>query len=104
MADRTVRAIFEARVSGAQKGMRDLATDVDKAGKEVDGLTRDLRTLDKQDTKPTIDVAIEAAEKDVQAFRDDLDRLQKLETSPQVDADVATAQRKLDDAESRLKA
>lgn len=104
MADRTVRAIFEARVSGAQKGMRDLATDVDKAGKEIDGLTRDLRTLDKQDTKPTIDVAIEAAEKDVQAFRDDLDRLQKLETSPQVDADVATAQRKLDDAESRLKA
>ena len=48
MADRTVRAIFEARVSGAQKGMRDLATDVDKAGKKVDDLTKDLKTLDGQ--------------------------------------------------------
>ena len=82
MADRTVRAIFEARVSGAQKGMRDLAQDVDKAGKKVDGLTRDLRTLDKQDAKPTIDVAIDAAKADVEKFRDRLTDLEAKPTTP----------------------
>ena len=82
MADRTVRAIFEARVSGAQKGMRDLATDVDKAGKKVDGLTKDLKTLDGQKAKPSIDVAIEAAEKDVKDLRAKLDDLSTQEASP----------------------
>ena len=102
MADRTVRAIFEARVSGAQKGMRDLATDVDKAGRKVDDLTRDLRTLDKQDAKPTIDVAIEAAKADVEKFRDRLTDLEAKPTTPKVDADITEARRRLDDAESRL--
>ena len=36
MADRTVRAIFEAKVSGARKGMTDLSQDVAKAGKSVE--------------------------------------------------------------------
>ena len=104
MADRTVRAIFEARVSGAQKGMRDLATDVDKAGRKVDDLTRDLQTLDKQDAKPEIDVAIEAAEKDVKNLRDRLEDLEAKPTTPKVDADITEARRRLDDAESRLSA
>ena len=104
MADRTVRAIFEARVSGAQKGMRDLATDVDKAGKKVDGLTKDLKTLDGQKAKPSIDVAIEAAEKDAQRLKDRLEVLKMLEVSPEVTADIAAAQKRLDSVESRLSA
>ena len=104
MADRTVRAIFEARVSGAQKGMRDLATDVDKAGRKVDDLTRDLRTLDKQDAKPAIDVAIEAAEKDVKRLSDKLEVLNLLEATPEVTADITAAQKRLDAAETRLRA
>lgn len=104
MADRTVRAIFEARVSGAQKGIRDLATDVDKAGSKVDGLTKDLRTLDKQDAKPTIDVAIDAAKADVEKFRDRLTDLEAKPTTPKVDADITEARRRLDDAEARLSA
>ena len=51
MADRTVRAIFEARVSGARKGMTDLAKDVTGAGKKVDSLTKDLKTLDAAKVK-----------------------------------------------------
>ena len=104
MADRTVRAIFEARVSGAQKGMRDLATDVDKAGKKVDDLTKDLKTLDGQKAKPSIDVAIEAAEKDVKDLRAKLDDLSTQEASPKVTADTEAAQKKLDAAENRLSA
>lgn len=104
MADRTVRAIFEARVSGAQKGMRDLATDVDKAGRKVDGLTKDLKTLDGQKVKPSIDVAIEAAEKDVKDLRAKLDDLSTQEASPKVTADTEAAQKKLDAAENRLSA
>lgn len=104
MADRTVRAIFEARVSGAQKGMRDLATDVDKAGKKVDGLTKDLKTLDGQKAKPKIDVAIEQAEKDAQRLKDRLEVLKMLEVSPEVTADITAAQKRLDSVESRLSA
>jgi len=102
VADRTVRAIFEARVSGAQKAMRDLAGDVDKAGRKVDDLDKDLKTLDKQNAKPTIDVAIEAAEKDVKNLHDRLEDLEAKPTTPKVDADITEARRRLDDAESRL--
>jgi predicted naringenin-chalcone synthase len=69
VADRTVRAIFEARVTGAQKGMRDLGKDVDKAGKQVDTLSKDLTALDKQKVAPSVDVQIDDAKNRLRSTR-----------------------------------
>ena len=71
MADRTVRAIFEARVSGAQKAMRDLATDVDKAGRKVDDLDKDLKGLDSNDPKVDIDADTSKAQQKIDALGDE---------------------------------
>ena len=77
MADRTVRAIFEAVVTGAQKGMRDLASDVDKTGKKVDGLTKDLKAVADIKAKPKIDLAIEDAQRRLTAVTKELGELRQ---------------------------
>ena len=96
MADRTVRAIFEARVSGAQKGMRDLSQDVDKTGKKVDGLTKDLKELDGLKAEPDIDVQIDDAQRRLSDVKLELADLQKMEATPEVTA-------KIEDAKARMK-
>lgn len=96
MADRTVRAIFEARVSGAQKGMRDLSQDVDKTGKKVDGLTKDLKELDGLKAAPDIDVQIEDAQRRLSEVKLEISDLEKMEATPEVTA-------KIEDAKARMK-
>lgn len=61
MADRKVRAIFEAKVDGAKKAITGFGKDVADAGKKVDGLVDDLKALDG--TKVDLDVEIDAAKK-----------------------------------------
>ena len=94
-AARTVRAVFEAKVSGAQKGMRDLSKDVSGAGKQVDTLAKDLKALDTQKVAPTIDVKIDEAKKRLSAIALELADLKKLDASPEVTA-------KIDDAKKRM--
>ena len=72
MADRTVRAIFEARVSGAKKDMQSFGKDVADTGKKVDGLTKDLKTLGAAKVKPKIDVEIDKAKKALADLTKDL--------------------------------
>ena len=103
MADRTIRAIFEARVSGAQKGMRDLSKDVEGTGKKVGGLAKDLKDLDKLKVKPVIDLAIDKAEKEIRDLKAEIDRLDTMEATPEVLLDYSKAQVQLAAAESALK-
>ena len=103
MADRTVRAIFEARVTGAQKGMRDLSTDVDKTGKKVGGLSKDLKDLDKVKVKPQIDLDIDKVEREIADLKAEIDRLDAMEATPEVLLDFSRAQVQLGAAESALK-
>ena len=102
MADRTVRAIFEARVSGAQKGLRDLAQDVDQAGKKVDGLQKDLKALDGQKTAPEIDLEIGAVEDEIRHLQARLDDLDGLTATPEVKAETEKAEADLETARKRL--
>jgi hypothetical protein len=103
VADRTVRAIFEARVTGAQKGMRDLSTDVDKTGKKVGGLSKDLKDLDKVKVKPQIDLDIDQVEREIADLKAEIDRLDAMEATPEVLLDFSRAQVQLGAAESALK-
>ena len=104
MADRTVRAIFEAKVDTAQRSIRGLATGVDDADKKITGLQRVLDKLGKSKVAPKVDVEIAAAEKDVRDLTARLEALQKLDATPEVRADVAKAQSDLAAAETSLKA
>ena len=103
MADRTVRAIFEAVVTGAQKGMRDLASDVDKTGKKVDGLTKDLKAVADIKAKPKIDLAIEDAQRRLTAVTKELGELRQLKATPEVELQIKDAQKRLRDVRTELK-
>ncbi len=103
MADRTVRAIFEAVVTGAQKGMRDLASDVDKTGKKVDGLTKDLKAVADIKAKPKIDLAIEDAQRRLTAVTKELGELRQLKATPEVELQIRDAQKRLRDVRTELK-
>lgn len=103
MADRTVRAIFEAVVTGAQKGMRDLASDVDKTGKKVDGLTKDLKAVADIKAKPKIDLAIEDAQRRLTAVTKELGDLRQLKATPEVELQIKDAQKRLRDVRTELK-
>ena len=96
MADRTVRAIFEARVSGAQKAMRDLATDVDKAGRKVDDLDKDLKSLDTVTAKPKVDADTKAALGDLGKVESDVKALDGTTADLKVDADTSAARDEID--------
>lgn len=103
MADRTVRAIFEARVSGARKGMTDFAKDVAGAGQKVDSLTKDLKTLDAAKVKPSIEVKIDEAKKRLSDLTRELGALKSLEASPEVDLKIADAKKKIADVRGEIK-
>ena len=103
MADRTIRAIFEARVTGAQKGMRDLSKDVEGTGKKVDGLSKDLKDLDKVKVKPEIDLEIDKVEREIADLKAEINRLDALEATPEVLIDFARAQAELGALESDLR-
>lgn len=103
MADRTVRAIFEARVSGAQKGMRDLARDVKAAGKTTDDITKDLKTLDGLKVSPDVDVQIGDAKQRLGDLRLQLADLKGMEASPEVDLKIEETERAIADVRAELK-
>ena len=102
MADRTVRAIFEARVTNAQQGMRTLSADVDKTGRKVDGLQKDLTALGKTKTTPKIDADIREAEKKKQSIERELEDLHGMEVTPEVTADIAEAEKRLAEVDAAL--
>jgi phage-related minor tail protein len=103
VADRTVRAIFEARVSGAQKGMRNLATDVEGAGKKVDSLTKDLKGLDKLKTAPEVQVKIDDATKRLGTLKSDLAALQREPASLKVDFQIEQAKAAIKDVRGEIR-
>ena len=103
MADRTVRAVFEARVAGAQKGLRDLAGDADKAGAKVDATAKSLKDLSSVTAKPKIDLAIEDAQRRLTAVTKELGELRQMKSSPEVDLQVREAQSRLRSIKSELK-
>jgi hypothetical protein len=84
-----VRAVFEASVSRAQKGLRDLAGDADKAGAKVDATAKSLKDLSSVTAKPKIDLAIEDAQRRLTAVTKELGELRQLKSSPEVDLQCA---------------
>ena len=103
MADRTVRAIFEAKVAAARKGMMDLSQDVAKAGKSVDVLTKDLKTLDAVKVKPDVDVKIDDAKKRLTDLKGTLADLKGMDASPEVDVKIADAQARIKEVRAEIK-
>ena len=103
MADRTVRAVFEARVSRAQKGLRDLAGDADKAGAKVDATAKSLKDLSSVTAKPKIDLAIEDAQRRLTAVTKELGDLRQMKSSPEVDLQVREAHSRLRSIKSELR-
>lgn len=104
MADQTVRTIYEAVVSRAQRNLSDLAKTADTAASKADRLSAGLEKAGKTDVKPKIDLAIEDAEKAVRRLRDDLKKLEALDPEVQVQADVDKAKADLGQAEATLDA
>jgi phage-related minor tail protein/phosphotransferase system HPr-like phosphotransfer protein len=103
VADRTVRAIFEARVDGAKKNIIGFGKDVDTTGKKVDGLTKDLETLDKVKVNPKIDLEIDEVQREVADLKAEIARLDALEATPEVLVDWSRAQVQLGAAEAALR-
>lgn len=103
MADRTVRAVFEARVSDAKKNIVGFGKDVAEAGQKVDGLTKDLKTLDSAKVKPEIDVKIEDAKKRLTDLTRDLAELKAMEPSPEVDVKIEAAKAAIKDVRAEIK-
>ena len=103
MADRTVRAIFDAKVDGASKGIARLGKDVADTGKRVDGLTKDLKTLDAQKVSPDIDVKIGDAKKRLSELTRELADLKSQDASPEVDAKIEKAKASIKDVRAEIK-
>ncbi len=103
MADRTVRAIFEAKVAGARKGLTDLSQDAAKAGKSVDVLTKDLKTLDAVKVKPDVDVKIDDAKKRLTDLKSTLADLKGMDASPEVNVKIADTQARIKEVRAEIK-
>lgn len=103
MADRVVRASFEARVENARKGMAALAGDTKAAGKSVDALTKDLKTLDAQKVAPDVDVQIGDAKKRLTDLTLQLGDLKKIDASPEVTAKIEAAKADIKTVRAELK-
>lgn len=103
MADRTVRAIFEARTQRAQKNVADFGKTTQETGKKVDGLTDDLKALDGQKVEPDIDVKIDEAKKRLTDLTADLADLKAMEASPEVDLQIEETQKQIKDVRSEIK-
>lgn len=104
MADRTVRAIFEAKVDRAQKSISGLASTVDQADKKLDALAKSMKGLDKITGKPKVEVAIEGAEKDLDRLTKHLEDLNSRDVTPEVAVEIGRTEMKIGQVEDRLDA
>lgn len=103
MADRTVRAIFEARVSGAKKDIQSFGKDIADTGKKVDGLTKDLKTLDGAKVKPKIDVEIDKAKKALTDLTRELADLKAQPTSIETEFKIEQTKAAIKDVRGLIK-
>lgn len=103
MADRTVRAIFEARTQRAQKNVADFGKTTADTGQKVNGLTKDLKALDGQKVEPDIDLQIDEAKKRLTDLTADLADLKAMEASPEVDLQIEETQKQIRDVRSEIK-
>ena len=103
MADRTVRAIFEVQVTQAERGMKALAGEVEKADKKVDALGKTLDGLGKKRTRVEIEADIQDAEMRVSELEAHLDDLRAMDVTPEVKADTEKAKADLSEVKSELR-
>lgn len=102
MATQTVRTIYEAVVSGAQRNVSNLGKTLDRSADSADKLDSALDKAGKRTVRPNIDLDIATAEKEVRRLTGDLDKLEKSTPNVQIDAEVAQAQRAVDILTSEL--
>lgn len=102
MADRTVRTIYEAQVSGAEASLRSLAGKATAAAKTADDLSASLRRAGDLKVSPTIDADIKAAEANVRTLTSRLKRLEAQPNSAKIDADIKRFEAKAEDAQRTL--
>lgn len=102
MADRTVRTIYEAQVSGAEASLRSLAGKATAAAKTADDLTTSLRRAGNLKVSPTIDADIKSAEANVRTLTSRLKQLEAQPNSAKIDADIKRFESKAEDAQRTL--
>lgn len=102
MADRTVRTIYEAQVSGAEASLRSLAGKATAAAKTADDLTNSLKRAGEVKVSPTIDADIKAAEANVRTLTNRLKQLEAQPNSAKIDADIKRFEGKAEDAKRTL--
>ena len=102
MADRTVRTIYEAQVSGAEASLRSLAGKATAAAKTADDLTNSLKRAGDVKVSPTIDADIKAAEANVRTLTNRLKQLEAQPNSAKIDADIKRFEGKAEDARRAL--
>lgn len=103
MADRTVRAIFQAVTDQAEKGIRGLGKTSEDAAKKADALAKDLKALDGLSVDPEIDVQIDEAKKRLNDITLELTDLKGMEATPEVKAQIDDAQKRLREVRSEIK-
>lgn len=102
MADRTVRTIYEAQVSGAEASLRSLAGKATAAAKTADDLTNSLKRAGDVKVSPTIDADIKAAEANVRTLTNRLKQLEAQPNSAKIDADIKRFEGKAENAKRTL--
>lgn len=103
MADRTVRAVFEAVTDRAEKNVRGLGKASEDAGKKADGLAKDLKGLDGLTVETDVDVKIDEAKKRLNDITLELTDLKGMEATPEVKAEIEDAQKRLKEVRSEIK-
>lgn len=103
MADRTVRAIFQAVTDQAEKGIRGLGKTSEDAAKKADALAKDLKALDGLSVDPEIDVQIDEAKKRLNDITLELTDLKGMEATPEVKAKIDDAQKRMREVRSEIK-
>lgn len=103
MADRKVRAIFEAKVDGAKKNITGFAKDVTDAGKKVDGLVDDLKALSAEDVDIDLDFEIGEAKKKLTELTQNLADLKNEEPSLEVDFQIEQTKAAIKDVRGLIK-
>lgn len=103
MADRTVRAVFEAVTDRAEKNVRGLGKASEDAGKKADGLAKDLKGLDGLTVETDVDVKIDEAKKRLSDITLELTDLKGMEATPEVKAEIEDAQKRLKEVRSEIK-
>lgn len=103
MADRTVRAIFQAVTDQAEKGIRGLGKTSEDAAKKADALAKDLKDLDGLKAEPDIDVQIDEAKKRLSDITLELTDLKGMEATPEVKAKIDDAQKRMREVRSEIK-